>query len=331
MQPFPQRMRRRAAVVSAVRRFFDERGFVEVDTPVAARTVAPEPHLEAPVVELHAAGRVLTRYLQTSPELAMKRLLASGLDRIYQLAPAFRDGDFTALHRPEFRILEWYRRGEDVARLMDDCEGLLTEAAAAAGHGTTIEYRGRTLPLARPFARTSVDEAFRRHAGFSILERLEPAALAHELDRLRIHHAAGDAWDDLFHRVFLTLVEPPLVASGAPLFLTDYPAPLSALARLAPSDPRVAERFELYVGGLELANAFGELVDAAEQRRRFERDRELRRDKGMHDYPTDERFFAALATLPPSAGIALGIDRLLMILLDAAEIDEVAFIPWSEE
>lgn len=330
MLPFAERMQRRAAILRLTRRFFDEQGFVEVDTPIAARTLAPEPHLEAPTVDIHLPGGILRRYLQTSPELSMKRLLGAGLPRIYQIAPAFRDGDFTRWHRPEFRLLEWYRRGEGIAALMTDCEQLLTAAAGAVGDSTTFGYQGRVIDLRHPFRRVSVDEAFRLYAGFSILAKLEPMSLAAELDTLGIHRDPADTWDELFHRVFLTRVEPALVADGQPLFLYDYPAPLASLARLRASDPRVAERFELYVGGVELANGFGELVDAAEQRRRFERDREIRRRAGMHDYPPDERFFAVLSELPPSAGIALGVDRLLMLLLDATDIDEVAFIPWNE-
>lgn len=329
MLPLPSRLHRRAAVTRALRHFFESRDFVEVDTPVAARTVAPEPHLEAPVVTFHAGGETHRRYLQTSPELAMKRLLAT-LPRIFQLAPAFRDGDLTHLHRPEFRILEWYRRGEDLEALYADCEGLLAATAAAAGDAAGFVYQGRRIELRRPFRRVTVDEAFRAHAGFSILERLERDALARELAARGVHHDPTEPWDDLFHRVFLGVVEPALLADGQPLFLCDFPAPLAALARLSPRDARVAERFELYVGGLELANAFGELVDAAEQRRRFERDRALRLAAGRADYPVDERFFAALATLPPSTGIALGFDRLLMLLCDATDIDDVACVPWLE-
>lgn len=330
MLPFVERMRLRARIVGAIRRFFVERDFVEVDTPVAARTLAPEPHLEAPAVDIRARGGTLRRYLQTSPELGMKRLLASGLDRIYQIAPAFRHDDFTAIHRPEFRILEWYRRGEDSGALMADCEALLGAAAAVAGEARGVTYRGRRVEIAAPFRRVTVDDAFRQYAGFSILDHLESEALAARADALGIHRHPSDGWDDLFHRIFLARVEPALLESGQPVFLSEYPAPLAALARLSSHDSRVADRFELYAGGLELANAFGELVDAAEQRRRFERDAAARRAAGMHDYPTDERFFAALATLPPSAGIALGLDRLLMLFCDAADIDEVAFIPWNE-
>jgi lysyl-tRNA synthetase class 2 len=329
MLPYGERMRRRAAVMSALRRFFDESDFVEVDTAVAQTTLAPEVHLEAPAVTV-TADRPQRRYLQTSPELLMKRVLALGLPRIYQVAPAFRDGDFTRLHRPEFRILEWYRAGADWTQLMSDCEGLVRATAAAAGDASAISYQGRRIDLSRPFRRISVDVAFKEHAGFSILAALERPALEAQLTRLGIHFASDDSWDDLFHRVFLSRVEPALLADGQPLFLTHYPAPLAALARLSPDDARVAERFELYAGGLELANAYGELIDPLEQRRRFEADGQKRRAAQRHDYPLDERFFRALAALPPSAGIALGVDRLLMLLLDADDIDGVAFIPWSE-
>jgi lysyl-tRNA synthetase class 2 len=175
-----------------------------------------------------------------------------------------------------------------------------------------------------------MDEAFLQHAGFSILERLEPATLQSKLDELGIHHHPSDTWDDLFHRVFLDKVEPALLKDPAPLFLTHYPAPLAALARRVPSDPRVSERFELYVAGIELANGFGELTCPVEQRRRFEADRAWRVEQGMHDYPMDERFFKALETLPPSAGIALGVDRLMMLLLDAQNIKEISLIAWED-
>lgn len=330
MLPFRERMCRRASIIRAVRRYFDDQGFLEVDTPVAVRSLAPEPHLEAPAVDITAQTGRERRYLQTSPELMMKRLLGAGLCRIYQLAPAFRDGDDTPHHRPEFRLLEWYRNDADWTALMDDCEGLLRVAAEAAGCAEGIRYGETVIRLDRPFARVSVDAAFRKHAGFSILEALERDTLASHLTRFGIHFESSDGWDDLFHRVFLTKVEPALLAGGQPLFLTHYPAPLAALARLSPDDPRVAERFELYAGGLELANAFGELTDTSEQRQRFASDRELRQRMGRHDYPPDERFFDALNNIQKAAGIALGIERLLMLLLNAKEIDEVAFVPWRQ-
>ena len=324
-----ERMRRRAGVVAAVRQWFAAADFLEVDTPVALSTVAPELHIEAPEVML-ALPEPTRRFLQTSPELPMKRLLAAGFPRIYQIAAVFRDGDLGPVHRPEFRLLEWYRRDEPWSALLADCEGLLRAAALAAGCGEVVTWGERRMDLRGPFDRISVDEAFRVHAGFSILDALQAEALRDELDRLGLHHAADDGWDDLYHRVFLSHVEPALLARERPLFLTRFPAPLCSLARLASDDPRVAERFELYAGGLELANGFGELTDPEEQRRRFIGENALRVQRGLKSYPLDERFLATLAHVPPCAGIALGLERLLMPLLNAEDLDGVSFIPWGD-
>ncbi len=323
-------MRARAAVVDAVRDFFRQRDFLEVDTPVAISAPAPEPHLEAPAVRLLAGDAWQQRFLQTSPELPMKRLVASGLPRIFQLAPVFRDGELSPLHRPEFRLLEWYRTQATWLTLMDDCEALVTACLAAVGKSHRHAYQGQALDLGTPFDRVSVEALFRAHAGFSILDSLDVPALRSALSAFGMTWSTDDSWDDLFHRVFLNRIEPALRRHPRAVFVTHYPAPLAALARLSPEDARVAERFELYVGGVELANAFGELTDVAEQRRRFEADRALRKTMGRADYPLDEQFFAGLAVTPPFAGIALGLERLLMILLDVADIEDVQFIRWSQ-
>jgi lysyl-tRNA synthetase class 2 len=330
MADWRQRLQTRASVVAAIRRFFDDLGFVEVDTPVALTAVAPELHIDAPVVEIGAGTGSERRFLQTSPELPMKRLLAAGLERIYQIAPVFRDGDLSERHRPEFRLLEWYRRDAPWTALLDDCERLLRCCARAAGLGSVLLCGGSAIDLDAPFRRLTVDQAFREHAGFSVLEALQPDQLRRQLTRLDVHFAASDSWDDLFHRLFLTRVEPRILEDPRPVFLTHYPAPLAALARLSPEDPRTSERFELFACGLELANGFGELTDPTEQRQRFERDRHRRVAEGRRDVPIDERFLAALGDLPPSAGIALGLERLLMLLLDVDNIDAVAFIPWGD-
>lgn len=329
MSSFIERAARRATVVRAIRQYFDERQFLEVDTPVALTAPAPELHIEAPPVDLRAGDTTARRYLQTSPELPMKRLLAAGLERIYQIAPVFRDGDASRQHRPEFRLLEWYRRGARWDALVEDCEGLLRACATAAGCGEQLVFGGRPVDLASPFRRVTVEEAFQRHAGFSILEVLTLEQLREQLLATGIAFDASDRWDDLFHRVLLNRVEPELHKDARPVFLTHYPAPLASLARLSPSDPRTSERFELYVGGVELANGFGELTDPAEQRRRFERESAQRVQRGLSAYPLDERFLSALGELPAAAGIALGLERLLMLLFDVDDIDAVAFIPWS--
>lgn len=328
MYDWRQRVQKRASVVAAIRRFFEELDFMEVDTPVALTAVAPELHIEAPVVEILAGRRVERRFLQTSPELPMKRLLAAGLERIFQMAPVFRDGDLSDCHRPEFRLLEWYRRDAPWTTLLDDCEGLLRRCARAAGLGSKLRHGKAVIDLDEPFRRLTVDQAFRVHAGFSILDALQLDQLRSRLTQLRVRFAATDSWDDLFHRVFLSRVEPKLLEDPRPVFLTHYPAPLAALARLCPEDPRASERFELYACGLELANGFGELTDPEEQRQRFENDRNHRIAAGRKEIPIDERFLAALSDLPPSAGIALGLERLLMLLLGVDNIDAVAFIPW---
>ena len=322
--------RRRAQVMSCLRKFFTDRSFIEVDTPVLLTGPAPEAHIEAPATTIIEPGGHRKRYLQTSPELPMKRLLGAGLERIFQIAPVFRQGDFSATHRPEFRMLEWYRRGESWESLLDDCQTLLRECSKDLLGTTKINYQGEAIELAEDFRRITMDEAFIQHAGFSILDKLDPTKLQKTLDKLGIHHDPSDTWDDLFHRVFLDKVEPKLLENAAPLFLTHYPAPLAALARRHPQDPRCSERFELYVAGIELANGFGELTCPDEQRTRFEQDRAWRVQHGMQDYPFDERFFEALETLPPSAGIALGVDRLMMLLMDGQNIKEISLIPWEE-
>lgn len=332
MQIHHQRMQTRARIAKAIRAFFDERDFLEVDTPIALTAPAPEPTIEAPTVYFRDGhGQCHQRFLQPSPELPMKRLLAMGFANIFQIAPVFRDGEVSPTHRPEFRMLEWYRSHTDWHILRHDCMALLQHVARAAGH-TSLQwtYQGRNIDLTQPCDQMTVDDAFRAHAGFSILDALDHATLRKQLSQLQIHFHPDDSWDDLFHRIFLTRVEPALMQrQGPPLLLTHYPAPLAALARKCPDDPRVAERFEMYLGGLELANGYGELTCPHEQRQRFLQDQSIRQARGMHHYPLDERFLHALESFPPTAGIALGVDRLLMILLDVPDIEATAFIPWS--
>ena len=325
------RCRRRSQIIRGVRTFFESRDFIEVDTYITCHAPAPELHIEAVPVRFDVGPggptAAAARFLQTSPELPMKRLLAAGVPRIFQIAPVFRDGDFSPRHRPEFRLLEWYRRDASWAALWDDCEALLTAVADGRSH---LKYQGRTFDMRPPFLRLTVDAAFRQWAGFSILEHLDTAALRAALQKRQIYCTATDTWDDLFNRVFVGLCEPKLAALSQPVFLTHYPAPMAALAQACPADPRTAERFELYVGGIELANGFGELTHAATQRTRFTQEQTARALAKKRSYPLDERFLSALEDLPPSAGIALGIERLLMLLCDAANIDDVVCIPWTQ-
>ena len=315
----------REKVIDAVRAFFKREGFTEVETPVLVPSPGLEPHLDA--FEVPAPGRA-ARYLPTSPEYAMKKLLAAGSGNIFQVCKAFRDEPPTEHHLPEFTMLEWYRVDAGYEAAMDDCERMCASVAERVCGGTAVNWRGSPLDLAPPYERITVREAFRRHAGIELTfgESLETML---ELARTEagIDVRDDDTWDDVFFRVFLQCVEPRL-AAGKPTILSDYPAQMAALSRIKPGDPLACERFELYAGGLELANAFGELTDAAEQRRRLEADNAERRRLGKRELPVDEEFLAALERgLPECAGVALGIDRFIMLLADAPDIRDVVPLP----
>jgi lysyl-tRNA synthetase class 2 len=323
----------RERIVAAMRGFFAAREFVEVETPALQVCPGMEPHLMAFETGLDEAGDGRrTRYLHTSPEFAMKKLLVAGVPRLFQLARVFRNGERSATHHPEFTLLEWYRAHASYRDLMDDCEGLLGDALKAAG-GAAFSWRGRSTDPARPWQRLTVAEAFERWCGIDVLataldpERPSLGRLADAARLLGIAPHAGDDWEDLFFRIFLERIEPEL-GVGAPTILLDYPISMAALARPKPDDPRLAERFEVYVCGLELANAFGELTDAAVQRRRFQADQARKQARYGFSYPIDEDFLAALAAgMPPSAGIALGFDRLVMLATGAQGIEDVLWAP----
>ncbi len=327
----------RARTLTAVRAFFAEQGFIEVETPCLQVSPGMEPHLMALATELSGpAGRGRRRlYLHTSPEFAMKKLLVAGAERIYQIAHVWRDGERAHLHHPEFTLLEWYRAHVSYETLMEDCEGLLRAAASAAAM-TELRHGGRRCDPGARCQRLTVAEAFTRYCGIDLLATApdpcspDAARLAAEARGASLHVGKAERWEDLFNRVLLERIEPHL-GDGKPTILYEYPLSQAALSRPSPRDPRVAERFELFACGLELANAFGELTDAAEQRRRFEADQELKERQYGVRYPIDEDFLAALeAGMPESAGIALGFDRLVMLLAGAETIEEVLWAPVAE-
>lgn len=337
--------RSRASLLRSLRDGLDARGYLEVETPVAVPAAGQEPHLrpfettftpDPPVPPTGVAG-ARRLHLHTSPEYAMKRLLTRGFGRIWQIARVFRDGEVSPSHNPEFTLLELYAAPGDASTVMADLEQLVAEAARALrgsasappreGHGRGA--KGAMLDLRPPFERLTCREAFLRHAGFDPLP-LDADALAQAARTVGVRPAPGSSWDDVFAQVLLERIEPALGLSQ-PTYLTEYPASQAALARMVPGDPRVAQRFELYAAGLELANGFTELNDAAEQRRRFAAEQRERARLGRDVFPLDERFLSALPGMPDAGGVAVGVDRLLMLLTGAREIAEVLCFPAAEE
>ncbi|MDQ8697482.1 EF-P lysine aminoacylase EpmA [Hyphomicrobium sp. LHD-15] len=337
----PERHRDRRAglmlrnrIKARIRAWFEAQGFVEVDP--AALQVSPgnETHLHAFATEL--VGTALDRqrlYLHTSPEFAMKKLLAAGEERIFAFAPVYRNRERGALHSPEFTMLEWYRAGAPYTTLWDDCEALLGIAADVTQRHAW-SFRGREADIGRGLDRITLDEAFRKYAGFPLLDTCAAGhgdrdALASRVQAAGIRTAADDTWSDLFSRVLLEKIEPHL-GSPRPTILAEYPAPEAALARPVPGRPEVAERFELYVAGVELANGFGELGDADEQRRRLIHEMDEKARLYGERYPIDEDFLAALAQMPAASGCALGFDRLVMLATGASSVDQVIWTPLGE-
>ncbi|HJQ60997.1 MAG TPA: EF-P lysine aminoacylase EpmA [Vineibacter sp.] len=326
-------LEKRARIQRALRGWFEAQGFVEVETPALQVSPGMEVHLKAFATEIEAPdGRRAPLYLHTSPEFAMKKLLAGGVARLFQFARVWRNGERSDLHHPEFTMLEWYRAGASYESLMGDCETLLRAALAASG-SAALAWRDARCDPSLPFERLTVAAAFERDTGIDLLATApQPHApdaglLAAEAIKTGIESRPGDTWEDIFFRVMLARIE-PMLGVGRPTILYDYPVSMAALSRPKPGDARLAERFELYACGVELANAFGELTDEAVQRRRFEADRATRQALYGAAYPLDEDFLAALAHgLPDCAGIALGFDRLVMLATGAARIDDVLWLP----
>ncbi len=329
-QPF---LRTRRRVVSALRRHLEDRDFVEVETAILQYSPGNEAHLHAFATELVTPDqRRVPFYLRTSPEFACKKLLAAGERRIFEFAHVFRNRERGALHHPEFTMLEWYRAGEPYEILMEDCASFLATAAAAAGT-SRLSFRDRIADPLAPPERVTVAEAFKRHAAIDLLTTLHDGEadrddFAAQAASAGIRFADDDSWSDIFSRVLVERIEPNL-GNGRATLLTEYPSLEAALARSKPSDPRVAERFELFVCGVELANGFGELSDAVEQRRRFEAEMAKKERLYGERYPVDEDFLAALDYMPAACGCALGFDRLVMLATGASRIDQVIWTPMA--
>jgi lysyl-tRNA synthetase class 2 len=292
-----QALQARANLIQSIRLFFIQHGFLDVETPLRIPSPAPEENIEA-----IPSGNW---FLQTSPELCMKRLLAAGYPQIFQISKCFRAAERGNKHLPEFTMLEWYVAGFDYYNLMDQCQALLIAAFKDMGHHQEVVWQNKKINLTPPWERITVTDAFSRYA---------PVTLEEALVR------------EKFDEILVDCIEPQL-GINKPTFIYDYPAKLASLAKIKKSDPAVAERFELYIGGLELANGFSELTDTTEQKQRFEEASRLRVMKNWARYLMPEKFLQALQTIPPCAGIALGIDRLIMILADTDKIDDVVAFP----
>ncbi|KQC09912.1 MAG: elongation factor P--(R)-beta-lysine ligase [Smithella sp. SDB] len=290
----------RAKLIQSIRYFFIQNNFLEIETPLRIPSPAPEEHIEA--------IRSENWFLQTSPELSMKRLLAAGYPRIFQISKCFRATERGNKHLPEFTMLEWYVAQFDYHQLMDQCEAMLVTAFKDMGHDKNITWQNKEISLATPWEKISIAAVFNIYAPISLQQALH---------------------QDKFDEIMVEYIE-PFLGIDRPTFIYDYPTQLAALAKTKKSNPDVAERFELYIGGLELANGFSELTDADEQRQRFEEALNARTAKNWIHYEMPEKFLKILETVPQSAGIALGIDRLAMILADTDKIDDVvAFTPES--
>jgi len=291
-------LQQRACILQGIRQFFIEKSYLEVETPHRIPTPAPESHIDAIPSD--------TWFLHTSPELCMKRMMAAGYEKIFQICRCWRERERGSLHLPEFTLLEWYRANGDYHSLMEECEGLIRFVARTIGLEQKLIFRSHEIDLSEPWERISVKEAFRCYSKTSMAKALER---------------------NLFDEIMVQDVEPKL-GIEKPTFIYDYPGVRGALARLKQEDQTVAECFELYMGGLELANGFSELVDSEEQRRRFHIENANRQSFGKPIYSIPDKFLAELDNMPPSAGIALGVDRLVMVFLDVETIDEVvAFTP----
>ena len=322
------KLEKRARIFNLIRQFFEKEDFLEIDSPLLVARPSLEPNLNPMEVLAHQEnGRPVKGYLITSPELSLKKALAGGLSKIFQLGKCFRDHEpWGETHNPEFTMLESYEVGSNYKDVMRRTEELVAFVVQKLGGALKIKYQGREIDLTPPWPKLSMAEAWQKYAGADLNNYLDYDKMA-ELARIKGYAAnQGDSFDDLFFKIFLSEVEPRLTELNQPVFIYDYPAPMAALSRIKKDDGRWAERFELYIAGLELANAYSELTDSDEQRARFEADIEKRKELGKGSLQIDEDLIEALKNVPPCGGIALGVDRLVMLLTDSKTIDEVLFL-----
>lgn len=324
-----QNLIQRAKIVSLVRDFFVSQGFLEIETPIMVPYAGQEPYLNPLKTNFQDnSGKNYSGYLVTSPEYSMKKLLAAGYEKIFSLGKVFRGNEpIGGTHNTEFTMIEWYRTNADYFALMDDCENMFKSIASKLLMLKTFVYQNKTIDISSQWQRLTMREAWKKYVPEIDPEKiidgqyLREFAIAHGYEI-----SAPDSYDDVFFKIFLTKIEPDL-GIDCPTFLYEYPAQMAGLAKRKEDEPAWSERVELYIGGLELANGFSELTDTTEQRARFLEEQEIKKKLNKEIIPLDEDFLNALSHMPPCAGIALGIDRLVMLMTDAATITEVTAFP----
>lgn len=323
----------RILILKSIREFFWSVGFVEAETPLALRFAGQEPYLNPVPVQLKDAGNnIYDFHLRTSPEFALKKLLAAGHEKIFEIGKCFRNNeDIRGTHSPEFTMIEWYRAPGGLEEIMNDTEKLFKKILKKLGK-VSLQYNGKEIPALKKWQRVSMKKLFRKYLEVDLDKYLEIEPLKKLAEKLGQTVSATDEYEDVFFKIFLNKIEPKL-GIEKPTFVYDYPARMCSLSKLSKEDPRYAERFELYVGGLEVANAFGELLDSVEQNRRLEADRSLRQKFGRETWLVDPGFIAALASIKEkqAAGIALGLDRMVVLCTGAKNINEVIFSNISDQ
>jgi len=322
-------LKQRSRIMQLIRQFFIDAGFTEVSTPLLVRSPGTEPYLEVFETTLKLdTGKSMPAFFTTSPELSLKKLLSAGSGNLFEITKSFRNGEgLSDHHNHEFTILEWYRVNADYTHIMQDFEQLMAFVLKGLGRKSAIEYQGQHYNLSSPWERISVTEAFLKYVGLSADELHDTQTLNSKARDLGLNAQKSLNYDDAFHWLFLNKIEPHL-GQDKPTIVYDYPLPQAALAKRKASDSRLAERFEVYLAGLELGNAFSELTNATEQKQRMVRELRLRDKLGKTKYELDEDFIQALEKgLPETGGIAVGIDRLVMLLTDSARIQDVITFP----
>lgn len=326
--PSHETLHLRSRVMKSIRRFFEDRKYLEVETPALSLAPDPAPHLASFATDYFYGQERTQLFLSTSPELHMKRLLVAGHERIFQICKFFRNGEKTILHNPEFTGLEWYKAYTDYRSAMNETEALIETIAFEALGKPDITYQGNNINFSPPWERLTVKEAFHRYAGIDLWSCLDYQSLFCAAKNLGIFLSENDSWEDLVFKILLDRIEPHLGRSR-PTLLHDYPEPMALLSKKNAKDPSIAERFEVYIGGLEVANGFTELNDPKEQRERWKNELDFRHNRNPEDQPPlDKDFLRALEVgMPPAAGVAMGLDRLIMLLGGYNDIEQVRCFP----